>query len=711
MFTKKGLKPHFLLLGFCLATLLFFVWCGQACASTLSRAPNNLGLVGYWSFNEGTGTVAGDYSGYKNAGSISGTGAVWTDGKFGKALNFANGTLGMEVDSAAKVISTGSFTISAWVKFSAGYNTESAEEFVFRMGDASSDNDIIMSFGSGTSGGTSGAANIIHYNTSGWVSAPSNKRSWDANTWYHIVGTFSTTNGSVIYVNGISDGTNSDTVARGPNHSTLLAIGAAESNGLHLFLGTIDDVRIYNRELSAAEVQALYKSSSSKINTSQNKTVGNLDNGLVGQWSFDGKDISGTTAYDRYGIYNGTITNATKTIGKIGQALNFDGNGDYVKLPMEFYSTVSGGDEITMSGWFKGSRIQSMIRLQPTGVVYITLGWGTTNPMAIISTDGGTGGIYIDGNVQDGKWHHVVLDWKRNTTNGFKIYVDGVVTNQRNSANNALPTLTSVNSGYIGSYVGTSEFTNGIVDDVRIYNRALSVSEIKQLYNLGLEKVNASQNTTGGTLDSGLVALWSFDGKDISGATVYDRSSSGNNGTITGATKTIGKIGQALNFDGDADYIDSTDTNFSSGTNPLTMAMWFKTKKSFSSVSYDIAFRYGNDSSTQMAIIGFGTNDGDGLTNAIICSQWGDSLGTSNLNDGKWHQVTCSYDGSLWYLYVDGAFINSKAMTTNITKVGTSRIGTNNLGSQYWDGQIDDVRVYNRALSAKEAKQLYLMGR
>ena len=91
-----------------------------------------------------------------------------------------------------------------------------------------------------------------------------------------------------------------------------------------------------------------------------------------------------------------------------------------------------------------------------------------------------------------------------------------------------------------------------------IYNRALSASEIEQLYTLGAgTHVNASSANLqrGSTLNSGLGGLSTFDGSDISGSTVYDLSGNGNDGTNSGATPTIGKLGQALSFDGSAQYV------------------------------------------------------------------------------------------------------------------------------------------------------------
>ena len=100
-----------------------------------------------------------------------------------------------------------------------------------------------------------------------------------------------------------------------------------------------------------------------------------------------------------------------------------------------------------------------------------------------------------------------------------------------------------------------------------IYNRALSASEVQQLYGLGAgTHVNTSSANLqrGSSLANGLVGYWTFDGSDISGSTVYDLSGNGNNGTNNGATPTIGKLGQALKFDGSSSYVNIPDLLHSS---------------------------------------------------------------------------------------------------------------------------------------------------
>jgi hypothetical protein len=182
-----------------------------------------------------------------------------------------------------------------------------------------------------------------------------------------------------------------------------------------------------------------------------------LSCGLVGYWTFDGKDTVWTSATaattkDKSGSGNtGTLTNmniATAPVaGKVGQGLRFDGSTNYVSVS----NTISSR---SVAFWIKSaSSSASMINL--TSGAYIAASSGTitatgfTSPTIYVN---GASGSTLTANV----WNHIV------------------VTDTAATSSNAI-TFGKANSAY----------TNGIIDDVRIYNRALSASEVGQLYNMG----------------------------------------------------------------------------------------------------------------------------------------------------------------------------------------------------------------------------------
>jgi len=162
------------------------------------------------------------------------------------------------------------------------------------------------------------------------------------------------------------------------------------------------------------------------------------------------------------------------------KCLNFAGDNDYVLLPAALSTNISNSSltQITIEYWFQGSSLRSAVRFQNSGA-YIIAGWGNTpgSQKHVISTEGGTGGgINVGANATDGNWHHIAMTWQKNTVNGFKSYLDGVLVAQKNSSNINLPAINV--AGYLGAFGGGSEFMNGTLDKVRIWTRALPQSEI-----------------------------------------------------------------------------------------------------------------------------------------------------------------------------------------------------------------------------------------
>jgi hypothetical protein len=147
--------------------------------------------------------------------------------------------------------------------------------------------------------------------------------------------------------------------------------------------------------------------------------------------------------------------------------LNFDGVNDSVSLPASVGTAISQGSEITIEYWFKGNNLESAVRFQ-NGSNYIVAGWGGSNSQFIVSTDGETNGVSngTESVIEDNTWHHIACVWKKNVR--FATYLDGVLQNARQAANVNLPDLSGV-VGQLGSFLGTSEFMTGNLDDVRIW--------------------------------------------------------------------------------------------------------------------------------------------------------------------------------------------------------------------------------------------------
>ncbi|MBN2010030.1 T9SS type A sorting domain-containing protein [candidate division KSB1 bacterium] len=195
------------------------------------------------------------------------------------------------------------------------------------------------------------------------------------------------------------------------------------------------------------------------------------------------------------------------------KSIRCDGAGDYVKAP----AINLGGEEITIEYWFKGTSLQSAVR-QQEGINYIVAGW---NGKHILSNDGGTsGGVSVGAKATDGRWHHVAVTWKSSAINGFVSYLDGEIVQKRKSNTSTLPKMGA--NVYLGAYQGASEFINGNIDEIRIWNKARTQSEIQE---------TMSRSLTGN--EAGLVAYWRINDNAI---VAKDFSAAGYDGTITGAT-------------------------------------------------------------------------------------------------------------------------------------------------------------------------------
>ena len=213
---------------------------------------------------------------------------------------------------------------------------------------------------------------------------------------------------------------------------------------------------------------------------------------------------------------------------------------------------------------------------------------------------------------------------------------------------------------------------------------------------------------------NGLVGWWKFD--ETNGTVAYDSSGNGNDGYLTnGPTWTEGKIGGSLSFDGVDDRVALPNSALNGLTN-LTLNLWTK----LNSGSQDHFFISGAFSSQHNHFL-------FGLTNTNEIHIWdgnskknGHSYPPSNW-DGKWINITLirKIDGSGSQIFIDSVNVNSKAYNASALSIADKglwvgadqdRVNGGWESTQFLDGLIDEVRIYDRALSADEVQALYNMG-
>jgi hypothetical protein len=227
--------------------------------------------------------------------------------------------------------------------------------------------------------------------------------------------------------------------------------------------------------------------------------------------------------------------------------------------------------------------------------------------------------------------------------------------------------------------------------------------------------------TNDSSIERGLVGYWTFDNIDMkwtsaTAGVAYDRSGNNNTGTLMGMNRAtseiVGKIGQALKFNGSTNYIMTPSQNLPRTDSAMTISAWLST----TTLSND---RNAHDHRNAVVLnrSPLGGRSSNALQLSIRSSRFFvtasggdiviDSGITPNLN--TWYLVTFTFDGMTNRIYVNGI---EKANNRIAHQSGVSSsvwIGAYNGTNELWDGSIDDVRIYDRALAANEVRQLFRM--
>jgi len=204
--------------------------------------------------------------------------------------------------------------------------------------------------------------------------------------------------------------------------------------------------------------------------------------------------------------------------------------------------------------------------------------------------------------------------------------------------------------------------------------------------------------------DPNLVGWWRLD--ETSGLTVADSSVFGNDGILTGSEWTNGIVGGALEFDGTDGYVSVPSSSSLQLTSALTIAGWIKANSWDSGNEVDPIARKGegNPNNYQLAVV-------DGRATFYLDGGEADDdgfVGNTPLNTDQWYHIAATWDGVAVRIYVDGVVDNDPSDSRGDV-IGTDTrpfyLGGRS-GTDLLDGTLDDIRLYNRALSEAEIKSL-----
>jgi hypothetical protein len=458
-------------------------------------------------------------------------------------------------------------------------------------------------------------------------------------------------------------------------------------------------------------------------------------NGLVGWWPFNGNanDESGNGN-------NGTVNGATLTIDRYGvanKAYSFDGVNDYIQTS---FLGISGNNSRTVSFWAKTTGTSNTLSDNMNVLCYGGIGNGANWEVALnhgcqgLTVDINQGVQTLSCNSNNDSWNHFLVVFDNTLGSNFnavKFYFNGIqISNICQLGQLTTINSSSSNAAVIGAYWNhINRFFNGRLDDIGIWNRALTQSEITALYNspvppspltlavspastticdgssttlsatanAGSSVCASSQLPTG--LQSGLVGYWPFCGN------ANDASGNGNNGVVNG---TIDYVNDRFGNTSSSVYFNPSSAINTSIGQPanctFSFSLWLKVPTNYNSGGAPI--RMTETSSGPSALVDKMIQVLSPSNNVALYVYPGYQIYLTSPNsiaDNQWHHIVASTSSSGMYLYVDGLLVATNPNTSCENFAGFWRM-------QLTEGFLDDLMIYNRALTTSEIQQLYTLG-
>ena len=619
-----------------------FIGDGQGEATIVDDDASLVGLVAAYGLNEGAGTAASDRSGHGHTGAVSG--ATWTAGRFGGALQFDGvNDLVTIADAPDLDLSTG-MTIEAWVYPTAlsGWRTVVLKEKPGGLAYSLYAHD-------------NGPRWAGYINTGGPDIAARSSTALPLNTWSHLAVTY---DGATIrvYRDGVQVGTQA---AAGPIVATtgVLRLGG-NAVWPEWFTGVIDEVRVYSRPLAAAEIAA------------------DMTTPIGGEPLPDTTPpVVAITAPANSSFAGGTVTvsaTATDDTGVTSVQFLLDGQPLGAADTSEPYSVMW---NTTSSA--EGAHVLTALAVDPGG----TEGTSAATNVAVdnigpsVTVTSPAEGATVSGTV--------TVEATASDSSGIvsvQFRLDGA---DLGSPDTTFP--------YSVSWP-TTQTSNGV--------RALTAVAIDAAGHPATSAVTSVTVSNTWTVPSGLIAAFTF--SEGAGTTTADASGGGFAGTLSGATWTpAGKFGSALSFDGVNDWVTVADAAALDLTSGMTIEAWvyptalsgWRTvalKEAPGGLAYAL---YANDNvpTRPSGYVNLGAGD------RVV-------TGAGPLPLNTWSHIAVTYGDGNQRFFVNGQQVGAVARTGNIrTTNNPLRFGGNNVWlNEFFSGRLDEIRLYNRPLSAAE---------
>lgn len=574
-------------------------------------------------------TETGDVSGEENNGSLVGyvfndgaiTGASWGSGKYGGGMEF-NGT--NEQITLDTIENKGEISVLLWVKINSlnawdaiiGTYVDADKRFLLRINDAEK------------------AQFYIRNHTQGITYDILSNSALSIDTWIHLAGIIDNAGIMKMYINSEVQ---IDTSTTANNIYSIKYIGS-HGNG-NYFNGSLDAIRIWNRSLNQNEIEE-EMNSSRPVNGHE----------LIGSWEFE--EGEGAVAYDT----NQLIKGITDT------GIRFDGVGDYITLSSSIIDT-----DMAVSAWINLDEFGGFITgFSSDNDPYILV---HENNVSVQSATAGTVQEFVVPTITLKEWNNIIIASSGGTT---RVYFNGV----ESSSGGQLITG-DLKIDQLGRYASTATYLNGSLDEVYIYNNALSSREAGLIYEAQAPLFQPWYNSSD-------ESIW-FDGVDDY-ILIDDQPAQGWGKTICNNGCTFSAWINPVNDTSTKGIIGRYDTT---GDNRF---VWFFVE---------------SDNTLRAQVCHDGTSN---------CSSVDDN---TDVADGSWHNVLLTYDGTNstlgnTHIYIDGNYRVSGDKNISIDSIAWADdedlfIGVNDDGSlsSKFNGSIKDIRIWNQSLTENQVGMVY----
>ncbi len=450
---------------------------------------------------------------------------------------------------------------------------------------------------------------------------------------------------------------------------------------------------------------------------------------MISHWKLD--ETSGSTYQDNYSYNDGTgAADPTAATGQIDGAQYFDGTSDGITVAAPTSSNYTWASDASFS-------IELWVKLTTTGVAqtfigrYESTGDGDDSDMSwyvgvnasdeavfrLVDRSGVTGGNVKGGDLSDGEWHHIVAV-RDGESNNSLLYVDETLVNTVSVTHSF--GFSDASADITIGYSDNSAFArfNGTLDEIAIYNAALSADDIAEHYSNGID--GEALCSTFLPYPEDTIAVWALD--EVSAGT-YEDSFLGYDGTgAADPTAATGQIDGAQYFDGTSDGITvpaPTSSNYTWASDAsFSIELWVKLTTT--GVAQTFIGRYestgdGDDSDMSWYV---GVNASDEAVFRLVdrSGVTGGNVKGGDLSDGAWHHIVAVRDGESnnSLLYVDETLVNTVSVTHSFGFSDASAditIGySDNSAFPRFNGTLDEIAIFGRALSATEVGDHYDAG-